>query len=71
MFQKALAEDHITERVMRLTLGVEYAFQKLSTILTVEKNEIIHTAEDIESFMMTDDFICTKHVFIESNGEKL
>ena len=70
LYREALAEYYITERVMRLTLGVEYAFKQLSDILTTEKKEIIHEAEDIEAFMKSDDFICTKHVFIEKSKNK-
>lgn len=70
LFYKALADSHLTERVLRITLGAEYAFSRLSEILTKEKNEIVHKAESIEAFMKTDDFICTKHVFIEDDGTK-
>jgi len=70
LYDEALAEYFLTERVMRLTLGAEFAFKKLSTILTTEKNEIIHTAEDIERFIKSDDFICTRHVFIEKTKNK-
>ena len=70
LYKKALTEYYITERVMRLTLGAEYAFSRLSEILTVDKNQVIHTAEDIERFMKSDDFICTRHVFIEKTKNK-
>ena len=68
LFEEALEESYLTERVMRLTLGTEYAFSRLSEILTTEKNEIPHKAEDIEAYMKSDKFICTKHVFIEDDG---
>ena len=68
IFEEALKKSYLTERVMRLTLGTEYAFSRLSEILTTEKNEIPHKAEDIEAYMKGDRFICTKHVFIEDDG---
>ena len=70
LFEKALADSYLTERVMRLTLGTEFAFSRLSEILTTEKNEIVHKAEGIEAFMKSDKFICTKHVFIEDDGTR-
>ena len=70
LYKKSLDDYYITERVMRLTLGVEHAFSKLSEILTYTKGEIIHKAEDIEAFMKSDEFICTRHVFIEKNDER-
>ena len=70
LFYKALASSYLTERVMRLTLGTEYAFDRLSRILTTEKNEIAHKAESIEAYMKSDKFICTKHVFIEDDGTR-
>lgn len=69
LYKKSLAEYYITERVMRLTLGVEHAFSKLSEILTYTKGEIIHKSEDIEAFMKSDEFICTRHVFIEKSDK--
>ena len=70
LFQKALTESYLTERVMRLTLGTEFAFSRLTEILTTEKNEIAHKAESIEAYMKSDKFICTKHVFIEDDGTR-
>ena len=70
LFYNALTESYLTERVMRLTLGTEFAFSKLSEILTTEKNEIPHKAESIEAYMKSDKFICTKHVFIEDDGTR-
>ena len=69
LYRKSLADYYITERVMRLTLGVEHAFSKLSEILTYTKGEIIHKSEDIEAFMRSDEFICTRHVFIEKSDK--
>jgi hypothetical protein len=70
LFKKALTDSFLTERVLRLTLGTEFAFNRLSEILTVEKNEIAHKAESIEAYMKSDKFICTKHVFIEDDGTR-
>ena len=70
LFENALKDSFLTERVMRLTLGAEYAFGRLSDILTIERNEIVHKAEGIELFMKSDEFICTKHVFIEDDGKR-
>ena len=66
-FKAALKATYLTERVMRLTLGTEFAFENLVNILTGEKEEIIYSDEDIEDFMFSDDFICTRHVFIQNN----
>lgn len=71
-FNEDLANSYLTERVMRLTLGTEYAFQQLVRILTVEKNEVIHLDRDVEEYMMSDKFICTRHVFIQNDaGESI
>jgi hypothetical protein len=71
-FNKDLANTYLTERVMRLTLGAEYAFEELVRILTVEKNQVIHLDKDIEEYMMSDKFICTRHVFIQNDdGESI
>jgi parvulin-like peptidyl-prolyl isomerase len=67
IFDKMLAEEHLTERVMRLTLGVEFAFEQLSRTLTGEKGEIIFSAEDIEDYMFSDKFIATRHIFIQND----
>ena len=67
IFDKMLAEEHLTERVMRLTLGVEFAFEQLSGVLTGEKGEIIFSAEDIEDYMFSDKFIATRHIFIQND----
>ena len=71
-FNKDLANSYLTERVMRLTLGTEYAFQQLVRILTVEKNQVIHLDKDVEEYMMSDKFICTRHVFVQNDeGESI
>ena len=66
-FESALKDTYLTERVMRLTLAAEYAFARLTEILTGEKNEIIYSDADIEEFMFSDAFICTRHVFIQND----
>ena len=68
LYRKALKDSYLNERVMRLTLASEYAFKQLSEILTGEKNEIIYSDADIEAFMMSDEFICIRHLFIEGTG---
>lgn len=70
LFRKALEETYLTERVMRLTLATETAFKKLSDILTGEKNEIIYSDTDISSFMLSDEFICTRHIFVEKGSSE-
>ena len=70
LYLNALSQFYVTERIIRLTLGTEYAFSQLSGILTSDKKEIIHTAEDIEAFMNGDDFICTRHVLIEKSDSE-
>ena len=67
IFRKMLEEEHLTERVMRLTLGVEFAFERLSEVLTGEKGEIIFSAEDIEEYMFSDKFIATRHILIQND----
>ena len=71
-FREDLAQEYLTERVMRLTLGVELAFEKLMTILTAEKDLVIYRDEDIEEYIRSDEFICTRHVFIQNDeGESV
>lgn len=71
-FNTDLANSYLTERVMRLTLGAEYAFEELIRILTVEKNQVIYLDKDVEEYMMSDDFICTRHVFVQNDpGESI
>ncbi len=66
-FRAALKDSYLSERVMRLTLATEFAFERLTNILTGEKNEIIYSDADIEEFMFSDAFICTRHVFIQND----
>ena len=66
-YKEALTLTYLTERVMLLTLGTEFAFGELTDILTGEKEEIIYKAEDIEDFMFSDEFICTRHILIQNN----
>ena len=70
LYKDALKYSFLNERVMRLTLASEFAFEKLITILTGEKNEIIYSDSDIEQFMMSDEFICTRHIFVEGLGSE-
>ena len=63
-----LASVHLTERVARITLGAEYAFEVLISILTVGKGEVIFLDDDIEEFMFSDEFICTRHIFIQNDA---
>ena len=71
-FREDLAYEYLTERVMRLTLGVEYSFERLMTILTTEKDLVIYRSDDIEEFMYSDNFICTRHVFVQNDpGESI
>lgn len=71
-FREDLSYEYLTERVMRLTLGVEYSFERLITILTAEKDLVIYQDEDIEEFIFSDEFICTRHVFIQNDeGESI
>ena len=67
-FREDLADSYLTERVMRLTLGVEFSFEKLINILTIEQNKVIYLDEDIEKFMQSDNFICTRHVFVQNDA---
>ena len=67
-FREDLAYEYLTERVMRLTLGVEFSFEKLMKILTAEKDLVIYRDEDIEKFIKSDNFICTRHVFIQNDA---
>lgn len=69
-FKDALKASYLSERVMRLTLATEFAFERLTDILTGEKNEIIYSDADIEEFMFSDAFICTRHVFIQNDSNE-
>ncbi len=66
LLHKEMAYYYTTERVMRITLGVEYAFEVLINVLTAKENKVIYLDEDIEDFMFSDEFICTRHIFIEN-----
>lgn len=67
IFKEALAYTNVTERVMRLTLAAEFAFAELTDLLTGQTGEIIYEESDIEDFMFSDEFICTRHVFIQND----
>lgn len=67
IFKEVLAATYVTERVMRLTLGAEFAFATLTDILTGKNGEIIYEESDIEDFMFSDEFICTRHIFIQND----
>ena len=71
-FREDLADAYLTERVMRITLGAEYAFEVLVNILTVGENKVIFLEEDVNEFMHSDDFICTRHILIQNDpGESI
>ena len=65
--RRELYDYNLTERVMRLTLGVEYAFEVLINLLTAKENIVIYKDSDIEDFMFSDQFICTRHIFIQND----
>lgn len=65
--RRELYDYNLTERVMRLTLGVEYAFEVLINLLTAKENVVIYKDSDIEDFMFSDQFICTRHIFIQND----
>ncbi len=65
--RRELYDYNLTERVMRLTLGVEYAFEVLINLLTAKENVVIYKDSDIEDFMFSDKFICTRHIFIQND----
>lgn len=67
IFKEVLAATYVTERVMRLTLGAEFAFAELTDILTGQTGEVIFEESDIEEFMFSDEFICTRHIFIQND----
>ena len=67
IFKEALAYTNVTERVMRLTLAAEFAFAELTDLLTGQTGEIIYEESDLEEFMFSDEFICTRHIFIQND----
>ena len=67
IFKEALVLTYLNERVMRLTLGTEFAFGELTDILTGKKEEIIYKETDVEAFMFSDKFICTRHILIQND----
>lgn len=67
--RRELYDYNLTERVLRLTLGVEYAFEVLINLLTAKENVVIYKDQDIEDFMFSDQFICTRHIFIENDKD--
>lgn len=67
IFKEALTLTYLNERVMRLTLGTEFALGELTDILTGKKEEIIYKESDIEAFMFSDKFICTRHLLIQND----
>lgn len=67
IFKEALSLTYLNERVMRLTLGTEFAFGALTDILTGKTEEIIYKEADIEAFMFSDKFICTRHLLIQND----
>ena len=72
LLREELAYLYLTERVVRLTLGVEYAFEVLINILTVGNNEVVYKDEDVAAFIESDKFICTRHIFVQNDpGESI
>ena len=65
--RRELSDYYLTERVLRLTLGVEYAFEVLINLLTAKEEVVIYKDSDIEDYMFSDKFICTRHIFIEND----
>ena len=69
IFKEALDETYLTERAMRISIAAETAFSMLVNSLS-GKGEIIYSDADIEKFMLSDEFICTKHVFVSGLSEE-
>lgn len=69
IFKEALEETYLTERVMRLTLATELAFNQLTNLL-IESKEIVYDDNGIEEFMFSDKFICTRHIFVSGTSDE-
>ncbi len=67
LYLEDLEKQCLSDRVMRLTLGAEYAFERLQYTLA-QSGQIISSADDMEAFMKSDKFICTRHVFISKSS---
>lgn len=67
-YEKTLREEGLTDRVMRTFIGVEYAESKLYDIFC-EKELIPYSDDDIWEIMISDEFICTDHIFLKCENE--
>lgn len=68
-YEKTLREEGLTDRVMRIFIGVEYAESKLYDIFC-EKELIPYSDDDIWEIMTSDDFICTDHIFLKCENDE-
>ena len=69
IFKEALEDTYLTERVMRLTLAAELAFNELPGTLS-GKSDIIYSDADIEQFMFSDEFVCIKRIVVNGTSEE-
>ncbi len=64
IYNDALKETYLTERVLRLTLAADAVLADLPSVLS-GKSAIIYSDEDIEKYMFSDDFACYKKIQID------
>lgn len=68
-YKKALEENYMTDRFFRFYQRLEYARSELKYVLADDLGIIPGTDEELKEFMLSDEFICTRHICLLKDGE--
>lgn len=68
-YKKALEENYMTDRFFRFYQRLEYARSELKYVLADDLGIIPGTEKELKDFMLSDDFICTRHICLLKDGE--
>lgn len=69
-YETILREYGITDRVVRIYLGADFARDELQYILCEKEEKVPYSDDDIWEFMISDDFIRVNHIFISCKTPK-
>lgn len=67
-YEKTLRAEGLTDRVLRIYMGVEYIENVLFDLLC-EKGDIAYSDDAIWEIMNSDDFIRTDHIYLKCDSE--
>ena len=69
-YEVMLRKYGMTDRVVRIYLGADFAREELRYILCEKEKKVPYSDDDIWEFMNSDDFIHVNHIFISCKSPK-